>query len=401
MDSQKPNIITNNVELFKVGPLYSANLNSKAKICVNQGGTSSGKTYSILQVIFTILSQEKAVCTVVGQDIPNLKAGALRDALKIYDSSEVLKSLIKSYNKTDRIFFFNNGSELEFKSYEDAQDAKSGKREYCFINEANGIVHDIFEQLYWRTTEKMWIDYNPNAEFWAHELKGDVNIQFFYSDHRHNPFLSQASRDKIEAIKQKDETLWKVYARGLTGRIEGLIFRKWSLGEVPTTAQFIAGGKDFGFTNDPTTLVDVYEGDGNLYLDERYCQTGLTNPDINKLLTSLGYNKGNRIIADSADPKSIEELRRMGWRIEGANKGPDSIIAGINKLKEYKLVVTHRSVNLRKELNNYKWKVDKLGNPENIPVDFFNHCIDPIRYVALNCLGKSEGIRAHVARERR
>ena len=391
MDSQKAHIIDKTVELFKVGPLYSANLNSKASVCVNQGGTSSGKTYSILQVIFTILSQEKAVCTVVGQDIPNLKAGALRDALNIYEGSALLKSLVQSYNKTDRIFKFNNGSELEFKSYEDGQDAKSGKREYCFINEANGISFEVFDQLYWRTTKRMWIDYNPNAEFWAHELRSDPNVQFFYSDHRHNPFLSQATRDKIEAIKLKDETLWRVYARGLTGRIEGLIFRNWEIGEVPSTARFIAGGKDFGFTNDPTTLIDVYEGDGYLYADERLYMHGLTNQDINKQLQSFDYNKRNKIVADSADPKSIEELRRMGWNIEGANKGPDSVIAGINKIKEYKLVVTPRSVNLRKELNNYKWKVDKNGNPENVPVDFFNHCIDPIRYVALNYLQTSKG----------
>lgn len=404
---------TKSVELFKVielengqrgsvGPLYSANLSSPNHVCVNQGGTSSGKTYSILQVLFTLLSQEESTATVVGQDIPNLKAGALKDALHIYEGSEVLKSLISSYNKTDRVFFFNNGSKLEFKSYKDAQDAHSGKREYLFINEANGISFDIYEQLALRTTKRIFIDYNPSSEFWAHNLIGQESTEFFYSDHRHNPFIgtengkvnpviSARVRGKIETLKDKDIEFWKVYARGITGRITGLVFSNWTIGDIPITAKNICAGQDFGFTNDPTTLIDMWVGDGYLYLDEKIYQTGLTNPDINKRLIEVAHPKRLPIVADSADPKSIEELRRMGWAMEAAQKGPDSITHGINLLKQFNIVVTSRSTNLRKELNNYKWKVGKDGVPENIPVDAFNHAIDAARYGALNYLNTSRG----------
>ena len=216
--------------MFKTGPLFAANYAATHQVVVNQGGTSSGKTYTILQVLFAKLAggPGNEVATVVGQDIPNLKAGALRDALEIYNNSEQLRSLIASYNKSDRIFTFNNGSILEFKSYEDAQDAKSGKRDYSFFNEANGIAYAIFKEIYLRTRIRCFIDYNPNAEFWVHEqLIGKPNVLFLRSWHLHNPFLPQQMRDAIEALRNEDEELWRVYARGLTGKIEGLVLRNW------------------------------------------------------------------------------------------------------------------------------------------------------------------------------
>lgn len=376
--------------MFEVSPVFAANYNSSKSICVNQGGTSSGKTYSILQVIFAILSQsEDKICTVVGQDIPNLKSGALRDALDIYNKSEMLKNLVQSYNKTDRIFQFNNGSIVEFKSYEDLQDAKSGKRDYLFVNEANGIPYPVYEQLSIRTKIREFIDYNPNAEFWVHEhLIGKPDVQLIISDHRHNKWVPQRIRAQIEGLKEKDLELWKVYARGLTGKIEGLIYRNWSIVEsVPDTAKFIALGMDFGFTNDPTTGIRVYMGDGELYLDEILYNTGLTNPDIMRELLAKGHGRKDGIVADSADPKSIREIELGAFKIEGAEKGPDSVLNGIDILKRYKINVTRRSQNLRKELLSYKWKVDKIsGKSINEPVDAFNHALDAVRYVALNKL---------------
>ena len=154
--------------MFKASVLYEANYNATEDIIVNQGGSSSGKTYSILQVLFTKAVQYYNVITVVGESIPNLKAGALRDALDIYNSSPILKSLISDYNRTDRIFQFVNGSIMEFKSYETPQGAKSGKRDYLFINEAQGISKEVFNELHIRTKKQTYIDYNPNAEFWVH-----------------------------------------------------------------------------------------------------------------------------------------------------------------------------------------------------------------------------------------
>lgn len=375
--------------MLKTSILYDANYNATEGTIINQGGSSSGKTYSILQVLFTRATTEpKQVITIVGQDIPNLKSGALRDAQDIWDKSPELQAYTIDFNKSDRIYHFKNGSVMEFKSYMDYQSAKSGKRDYLFLNEANGILFDVFNELALRTRKQIFIDYNPNAEFWVHEyLIGKPDVRLFISDHRHNPFLSQKVRDKIENLKNVDLELWKVYARGMTGKIEGLVFRNWSVvQEIPKEAQWIASGMDWGFTNDPTTLIDVYRYNGELYVDELLFETNLTNQDIAIKLTEMGFNKQKQIIADSAEPKSIEELRRLGFNVIPAKKGSDSIRTGIDILKRQPINVTHRSLNIKKELMNYKWS----EKDKSQPIDAFNHTIDPLRYVALNKLTNNQ-----------
>jgi phage terminase large subunit len=369
--------------------LFKQNYYSNAHIIINQGGTSSGKTYAIEQVLFCLACEsEKQVITIVGQDIPNLKSGALRDAMSIYYSSEALQAMVKSYNKTDRIFEFTNGTIMEFKSYDNGQDAKSGKRDYLFVNEANGVDWEIYAELALRTKKKIYIDYNPNSAFWVHDnLIGKQGVQLIISDHRHNPFLSQQTKDKIEALKEADTELWRVYARGLTGKITGLVLNNWQVCEkVPESAKILAAGLDFGFTNDETGCLLVYKQNGQLWVDEVLYETGLTNPDIASRLNDAAISKNIEIVADSAEPKSIEELRRLGWRVTGAKKGADSVKNSIDILKRYQLNITRRSVNLRNELGRYKWKTDRSGRVLNEPVDSWNHLIDPLRYVALNKL---------------
>ena len=369
--------------------LFKQNYNSTSHIIINQGGTSSGKTYAIEQVLFCLACEnENQVITVVGQDIPNLKAGALRDALAIYYSSRALQSMIKSYNKTDRIFEFHNGTIIEFKSYGNAQDAKSGKRDYLFVNEANGVDWGIYIELALRTKRKIFIDYNPNNAFWAHDnLMGKPDVQVIISDHRHNPFIEDKVRDKIEGLKKIDLEQWRVYARGLTGKITGLVLSNWHICEkIPKDAKLIAAGLDFGFTNDETGCILVYKQNGELWVDEMFYETGLTNPDIAFRLKEAGISKSLEIVADSAEPKSIEELNRLGWNVTGAKKGADSVKNSIDILKRYKINVTRNSVNLRTELGRYKWRTDRSGKSLNEPVDTWNHLIDPLRYVALNKL---------------
>lgn len=378
--------------MFKASVVYQANYNATEPIVVNQGGTSSGKTYSILQTLFCkAISEPNIIITVVGQDIPNLKAGALRDALTIIDESEELKSLILSYNKTDRIIAFHSGSVMEFKSYLNPQGAKSGKRDYLFVNEANGISEGIYDQLALRTKKQIFIDYNPDAEFWVHEsLIGKPGVLLIISDHRHNPFVHQSIRDKIEALKDKDIELFKVYGRGLTGRIEGLIFRNYNIvDEVPKDARLVSYGMDFGFTNDPTTLLSVWLNGGELFVKELIYETGLTNIKIAERLRLHNVLPNDEIIADSAEPKSIQEIYNERFNIKGALKGADSIKNGIDILKRYVINITSDSTNLRKEIKSYKWKQDKEGKTINEPVDFNNHAIDALRYVALNKLAKS------------
>jgi phage terminase large subunit len=376
--------------LIKTGVLYHKNYYSKADTIVNQGGTSSGKTYAILQVLFTKALEEECTITVVGQDIPNLKVGAFRDALDIINSDESIKQQIFHYNRSDRIFTFKNKSIMEFNSYDNQQDAKSGKRDYLFVNEANGIPYNMYEQLSLRTRKQVYIDYNPDTSFWVHEKIIPLDTtELIISDHRHNPFLSSKVREKIEALKQRDESLWKVYARGITGRIEGLVLKKWYvLNESFEDKKIIGYGIDFGFSNDPSTLIEVRMQDGDLYVRELIYETGLTNQDISDRMETLGVSKGALIVADSAEPKSIEELRRRSWTVDGVKKGKDSVMFGINLLKGYKINVNSSSTNLIKELEQYRWKVDKNGNTLNVPIDEYNHAIDALRYLIMHKFSK-------------
>ena len=376
--------------MIKTGSLYRSNYESTADIIVNQGGTSSGKTYAILQVLFSLAINAECTTTVVGQDIPNLKVGALRDALDIINADEAILQQLVFYNRSERVLSFRNGSIIEFNSYDNEQDAKSGKRDYLFVNEANGIPYNVFEQLSLRTRKKVFIDYNPDTSFWVHDKIIPLeNTELIISDHRHNPFLTDKTRAKIEALKDKDEDLWKVYARGRTGRVEGLVLKKWYV----TTESFIdkelvGYGIDFGFTNDPTAMIEVRMQDGELWIKEVIYDTGLTNQDISNRMDIADISRGTLIVADSAEPKSIEELRRLRWTVDGVKKGKDSIMFGINLLKGYTINVDAGSKNLIKELEQYRWKVDKNGDSLNVPIDNYNHAIDALRYLVMHKFSK-------------
>lgn len=365
-------------------PLFGKLYGTDKRIAVCQGGTSSGKTYTILQVLLLIASANaKQVVTVVGQDVPNLKVGAWRDAKRIVSDTPTLQRMFVVSEGFLQLRCIN-GSIVEFKSYTNEQDARSGKRDYLFVNEANGISYEVYWQLAIRTRKRIFIDYNPSARFWVHDkVVGGDDVLLTITDHRHNPFLSVEEHNRIEGIS--DPELWRVYARGLTGRIQGVIYNDITI--VDNMPEVYKGrwlGLDFGY-NDPTALLDVRLSEGKLWTDEVLYHQHLTNHDIYKAIVSNGL-LGVQIIADSAEPKSIEELRRLGCRIEPARKGADSVRVGISTLQRYNLCVTRRSANVRKELNNYKWKVDGSGNITNEPVDMYNHSLDALRYVALNRL---------------
>lgn len=371
---------------FKViWELFRANTDKAARVCVNQGGTSSGKTYTIMQVlIYMALIEAGSITTVVGQDLPNLKVGALRDAKTILAGSEWLAGYF-NVHESEHYLQCKNNSIIEFKSYNDEQDAKNGKRDYLFVNEANGIPYEIYWQLAIRTRKKIWIDYNPSERFWVHnEVKGRQGVKMIISDHRGNPFLSKEEHERIESIEDKE--LWKVYARGLTGKLSGVIFPNFRIVDsMPERDSWkVQGyGLDFGFTNDPTALVHCVIAHGELWTDLEIYETGLTNPMIAEKTKEAGITKADQIIADSAEPKSITELRNAGLWVIPTVKGKDSIMVGIDILHRYKWNVTRRSVGLIEELQSYKWKKDRDGKKTNIPIDKYNHAIDATRYFAL------------------
>ena len=289
--------------LFQTLPLYDINLNSKERTCVNQGGTASGKTYSIMQVLFTLaMEAERQVITVVGQDIPNLKVGAYRDAKTILESSAYLRMWFPTINEGERIIKCVNGSLIEFKSYADAQDAKSGKRDYLFINEANGISYEVYWQLWIRTRKRVFIDYNPTARFWAHdEVIGKADTRLIISDHRKNYFLTDDEHQRIEGIS--DPELWKVYARGLTGKIEGLVLTNWEICDtLPPEEEWKMScfGLDFGFTCfKGDTLIMTSEGEKPIK-DVKVGDYVLTRKGYRKVVRNM-YNGYKKVIHKKFD----------------------------------------------------------------------------------------------------
>ena len=376
---------------IETSPVFDWCVNSAKPIVVQSGGTSSGKTYSILQYLIAIAtSKERLVITVAGQDIPNLKKGAYRDAQNIlYGTAAYLQELI-FHNKSNREFIFNTGSVIEFNSYSDFQDAKSGKRDYLFVNEANGVGYEIFEELQVRTTKQTFIDFNPTARFWAHDkFQGRDHVDWFNSTYRDNPFIEPSILEKIESYQPTPENIergtaneyrWKVYGLGEVGRLEGLIFPDFKVSsEYPKEYKWRVFGMDFGFTNDPTTLIEIRYAHGDLYWKEHIYQTGLTNPEIASEVKRLDFQR-EKIVADSAEPKSIEEIKRNGCYIIPAEKGRDSINQGIDAIKRYKCYIHSGSKNLIEEFSSYTWDKDRDGSPTNKPIDKFNHGIDAGRY---------------------
>jgi phage terminase large subunit len=360
-------------------------------VLVHSGGTSSGKTYSIIQALLTLCCYYNLIVTIIGEDVPNLKVGAYRDAKSIISLDPYLQNQIENHNQTERTFTFRTGAIVEFGSRSDPQDAKSGKRDILFVNEANGVPYEIFEELQVRTSKLVIIDFNPSASFWAHErLLPNPDTWWVNTTYKDNPFIEPSVKAKIlsyeptlENIKRgtANEYRWKVYGLGEVGRLEGLVFPDFKVStEFPDEYKWRVFGMDFGYTNDPTTLIEIRYAKGNLYWRQHIYETGLTNPDIAKKLVDVGHEKDEMIVADSAEPKSITELNRHGWHVKEAIKGKDSIMSGIDAIKRYPIYIHAGSKDLITEFNSYTWKKDRNGTALNVPIDQWNHGIDAGRY---------------------
>lgn len=367
--------------MFACSPVFHANYKATEKIVVNQGGTSSSKTYSIMQLLFLkAIENPASIITVAGQDIPNLKKGAYRDAETIYNNAKELPAYVSNWNRSERIIHFKNGSIIEFNSYSNEQDAKSGKRDYLFINEANGVDYMIYWQLAIRTRRQIFLDYNPTAAFWAHDkLIGTPGVKLIISDHRHNPFLSAEEHAKIENIADKD--LFDVYARGKTGNLTGLIFPRWVRipdSQYPHGADFF-GGLDFGYTNDPTAGVKIATVGDSVFLHELCYEPGLPAMRTKEIFYANGFTEESEVYCEH-DPDQVRELRSLGMMAMLARKGPGSIKGGIKKLNEMKVFYTESSKNLHEERMRYMYEIDKAtGKPTNIPKPGFDHLMDAAR----------------------
>ena len=362
--------------------------NCETRIQIHQGGTRSGKTYSICQALIEwCVNNPNAgwVITIIRKTMPSLKASVMRDFFQILEKEEWYSPANHNKSSSQYILF---GNMIEFVSIDMPQRIRGRKRNIAFLNECNELTFEDFTQTILRTSEILIMDFNPSDVFsWIYDkvmIRDDAS--FFQTTYLDNPFLDENTIKEIEYLKITDENYWRIYGLGERGLNIAAIFPHFhQVDKTPDRAQFISFGLDWGFTNDPSALISVYKDGLDLYVEEHLYETGLTNNDLSRKMRDLGIER-QEIIADSAEPKSITELSRQGFLIKGANKGPDSIRLGIDVMKRHRIYITKESTNLIKEMQSYKWKTDRDGKQINQPEIGNDHAIDALRYVCLNKL---------------
>lgn len=351
------------------------------KVLIHKGGTGSGKTYDLMiyALITFAMNTPNVIVTIVSESFPHLEIGCIRYAKKFISQLE-LTDYIK-FNESKSFYKLPNGSIVEFFSADRIGKALGARRTLLYGNEINHLKLDVWDELA-RRSELVMADFNPTAQFWLEKwLEYQENYKVILSNHIDNLFLPDTERRKIEARAAKDPNFKRIHIDCEYGIYEGLVFPLIEIIDQWPEGLAKGYGLDFGYTNDPTALIATSERGDDLYLDELIYMTGLTNRDIANMFESVGIKKNyDVIIADSAEPKSIDEIRLSGYNIKPAIKGADSIKAGIDKMLQKNIKITKRSVNLIREFRNYSWVTDKLGNPTNKPIDGFNHGIDAVRY---------------------
>ena len=344
-----------------------------------QGGTSASKTISIIIGLIEYAQKDKTptLTSIVSESMPHLKKGCIRDFKDILKSHNYWKE--SNWAETDKIYTFENGSQIEFFGADQADKLRGGRRHRLFINECNNVSFSAFEELEVRTKEFIYLDWNPVSEFWFDtEVRGKRDdVDFLIVNYLDNEAIDEPTRLSIETRKNR-KGWWQVYGLGQLGEIEGKIYKDWQIiDEIPHEARLERYGLDFGYTNDPTSIVAIYYYNGGYILDEITYQKGMSNKQIADILLNIP-----RVlcIADSAEPKSIDEIRSYGISILPTNKGNDSVRHGIQLVQEQKISVTKRSVNIIKEYRNYLWIVDKNNTITKEPEHEFSHSMDALRY---------------------
>ena len=373
---------------IKTNVVFEHLLESTKKITIEQGGTRSGKTYNILLfIIFKYcLENTGKTITVCRKTFPAVRSSVMRDFLDILKAYSFYSE--EAHNKSNHEYKLN-GNLIEFISLDQPQKVRGRKRNLLFINEANELDYEDWQQLIFRTEDKIILDFNPSDEYhWIYDkvIPRD-DADFFITTYLDNTFLNESIKEEIERLRETDETYWQIYGLGLKGISKATIFNYYEFDTLPNDAEFISYGADAGYTNDPTTLVSVYKQGYNLYIKEHIYQTQMTTIDIANKWKEIGIDR-DLIYFDSAEPRLIEELRRMGFNIRPSLKGADSVNAGIDLLKRFKIHIHRDSHNCIQEFRNYKWQEDRTGKTINKPIDKHNHTIDAVRYATYSVLSK-------------
>lgn len=342
------------------------------------GGTAASKTISIIQILIDKAQRDKSptLTSITSESMPHLKRGAMRDFLNIMVDQNYFKD--DRWNKTDFIYTFETGSKIEFFSLDMPHKVRGPRRQRLFINEANNIPLETFDQLEVRTDGEIWLDWNPTNEFWFYtDVKKRDDVDFLILTYKDNEGLQQSIVDSIERRKE-NKNWWKVYGLGELGELEGKIFKDWAIiDDIPHEARLERYGMDFGYSNDPTSIVAIYKYNGGFILDEITYQKGLSNKQIADI---LGNQPKALVVADSAEPKSIDEIMSYGVNILASTKGQGSVNAGIAYVQDQRISITKRSINGLKEYRNYMWKTDTDGKIINTPDVGFDHFNDAVRY---------------------
>lgn len=403
--------------VFYVGPVYLKNFQCKDRIIINRGGTRSGKTYSLSQLFINWLFSgqieeggkvmERGVLRVVRKYSATIKSTVMADFLEILETTAVdpnnpdgekLYSRIR-HNKVDRFFEYGE-RRIYFSGIDDPQKARGQKQDILYCNEANELNYADFHQLNFRTTYKVFIDFNPDDEdIWINreleerraERKKDVSV--FVSTYLDNPFLTDLEVKEIQNLGFVDPELWQVFGKGEYGKITGLVFPQTSIRDIPESAELVGYGVDWGYSKDPLAVIAVWadyrideKGEKKIvgvYYDEIVHEKGMLNSDLDVRLEKEGVERSAYFSADNSSPQNIAEMKALRWNFHGATKGKDSILFGISVMKQYPIYITPRSINLQEEFQKYKWKVDRSGNILNEPIDDFNHGIDACRYLMM------------------
>lgn len=349
---------------------------SNKRITVMQGGSRSGKTYNILiWFIVKLLQENGKTFTVVRQSLPSIKGSVLRDFIDILSRLGIYSE--DNHNKTEQIYQLN-GNTIEFVSADQPQKIRGRARDYLFCNEANELSYEAWMQLIMRTSGKIVIDYNPSdVSSWIYD---DViprnDADFYITTFKDNPFLPRELVDELERLKDADPNYWRIYGLGERGLSQDLIYTHYrTIKEMPLDGEVVYG-LDFGF-NVPSALVKVVFVEKEAYVQELLYETKLTTEDLAERIMRLNIDKYDEIFCDAAEPKTIESLSRLGLNVKPANK---DVSEGIKTVKATPLFIHEESVNLLKELKNYRWKTDRNGNKLDQPVKFNDHITDALRY---------------------